>query len=119
MLPKWQNFANSGHQSIFALGRPEQCDQTLKLNAAQIYSKVDPKQSYSSVYFKVMSFYKAQKVTIYLGYFCKKICYQELSEIAQSGSTDPELTERHWRSESVCPSIFVRLYVLGRFLGRF
>ena len=28
-----------------------QCDQTLKLKVAQIYSKVDPKRIHSSVYF--------------------------------------------------------------------
>ena len=33
-------------------------------------------------------FYKrAQKVTVHLGYFWKKICRQELSKIAQSGHT--------------------------------
>ena len=34
-----------------------------------------------------MSFSKAQIVITYLGYFFKKICYQELSKIAQSGHT--------------------------------
>ena len=53
-----------------------------KFKVAQIYPKVDPKSSQSSVYFKVMSFSKAQIVTKYLGYFCKKICYQEFSKIA-------------------------------------
>ena len=58
------------------------CDQMKELKVAQIYTKVDPKSSQSSVYFKVMSFSKAQIVTKYLGYFCKKICYQEFSKIA-------------------------------------
>ena len=32
-------------------------------------------------------FKTAQKVEIHLGCFCKKICHQELSKIAQSGHT--------------------------------
>ena len=32
-------------------------------------------------------FKTAQKVNIHLGYFCKKICLQELSKIARSGHT--------------------------------
>ena len=57
----------------------------VKIKVAQIYPNVDPNSSHSRVCFKVMSFLKAQKVTKYLGYFCKKICYQELLKIAQSG----------------------------------
>ena len=34
-----------------------------------------------------MSFKIAVKVTKYFGYFCKKICHQEMSKIAQSGLT--------------------------------
>ena len=33
-----------------------QCDQMLKLKVGQIYPKLDPKSSLSSVYFKGMSF---------------------------------------------------------------
>ena len=35
---------------------------------------------------KVALFWK--KLQEYLGYFCKKICYQEVQKIAQSGQTD-------------------------------
>ena len=35
-----------------------------------------------------MSLWKAHLVTKYFGYLCKKICYQELSKIAQSGHTE-------------------------------
>ena len=41
-----------------------------------------------AVLHKVILFNIAQKVTNVLGYFCKQICYQELSKIAQSGHTD-------------------------------
>ena len=47
--------------------RSNQCDQMLTLKVAQIYPNVDPKSSLNRVYFKVMSFLKAQKVTKYLG----------------------------------------------------
>ena len=36
---------------------------------------------------KLEVFKIAQKVNIHLGYFCKKICHQELSKIAQFGHT--------------------------------
>ena len=45
------------------------------------------KSSHSSFYLNVMPFKITQNVTKYLGYFCNKICYQELSRIAQSGPT--------------------------------
>ena len=34
----------------------------------------------------------ALSITIYIGYFYKKICHQELSKIAKSGHTDGEAT---------------------------
>ena len=37
---------------------------------------------------KMDVFKTPQKVNIYLGYFCKKVCHQELSKIAQSRHTD-------------------------------
>ena len=45
------------------------------------------KNSHSGFYFKSDAFQKAQKISKYLGYFGKKICCQELSDIAQSGRT--------------------------------
>ena len=35
-----------------------------------------------------MVFTTAQKDAKHLGYFCNKICYQEIQKIAQSGHTD-------------------------------
>ena len=52
-----------------------------------MYPNIDPKIKNSMVYFKVRSFLKAQKSPNILGYFCKKICYQQLLNIAQSGHT--------------------------------
>ena len=80
--------------------RSNQCDQMLTLKVAQIYPNVDPKSSLNRVYFKVMSFLKAQKVTKYLGYFCNKICYQELLKIAQSGHTGSNVHNICWRRSS-------------------
>ena len=37
---------------------------------------------------KVVLFHIAQKLPAYLGYFCKKICYQEVKKMGQSGHTD-------------------------------
>ena len=50
-------------------------------------SKSCRKSSYSSLCKKMDVFKTAQTVNIHLGYFCKKICHQELSKIAQSGHT--------------------------------
>ena len=36
---------------------------------------------------KMDAFKTAKKVNKYLGYFCKKICHQELSKIDKSGHT--------------------------------
>ena len=52
-----------------------------------MYPNIDPKIKNSMVYFKVRSFLKAQKSPNILVYFCKKICYQQLLNIAQSGHT--------------------------------
>ena len=65
----------------------EQCDQMLvsKLTPnfpvlAQIVTKV-------AFYYTVTYFKIAQKVSKYLGHFNEKICFQELSKMAQSGHT--------------------------------
>ena len=46
-----------------------------------------PKRSHSSFYLKAI-FLRAQCVAKNFGYFCKKICYLELSKVAQSGHTE-------------------------------
>ena len=50
------------------------------------YSKSCPKVGKQFFTFKVM-FSIAQKVILHLVYFCKKICHEELSNIAQSDHT--------------------------------
>ena len=58
----------------------KQCDQRLQQKVAQIIQKL-PKKVVSAVFtFKI-----AISITIYFGYFSKKICHQELSKIAKSG----------------------------------
>ena len=41
-----------------------------------------------------MVFTTAQKVTKHLGYFCNKICCQEIPKIAQSGHTSQQEREK-------------------------
>ena len=41
-----------------------------------------------AVFTKVILFKISQKAPIFLGYFCKQICCQELQQIAQSGHAD-------------------------------
>ena len=53
-------------------------------------SKSCPKRNYTSLCMKMDVFRTAPKVNIHLGYFCKKICHQELPKIAISGHTDRE-----------------------------
>ena len=60
-------------------------------------SKSCPKSSHSSFYLKIASFKITWKVSNYFGYFCKKICRQELSKIAQSGHTGPSSNRFKWR----------------------
>ena len=50
-----------------------------------------PKADTVAVLHKVVIFKIAQKVFSVLGYFCKQICCQELSKIAQSGHTEQDL----------------------------
>ena len=50
-------------------------------------SKSCPKDDQSGLLIKMDAFKTAQKVNICLGYFCKKICHQNLSKIAKSGHT--------------------------------
>ena len=51
-------------------------------NSPKVAHKVD-----TAVFAFKMVFLNSPKVIKYSGYFCKKICCQELSKIAQSGHT--------------------------------
>ena len=62
-----------------------QCEQTLKYKLATKTNQKLPKSNYTSLCMKMDVFKRAQKVNIHLGYFCEKICHQELSKIPQSG----------------------------------
>ena len=64
------------------LGTCNQCDKMLKLKVAQIIPKVAQKVAQAVFYLK-SNVLIAQKVTLYLGYFCNKICHKQLSKIAQ------------------------------------
>ena len=62
----------------------DQLRQDVAIKVAK-FSKSCLKISYSCLYLKVTFF---KKVTQYLGNFCRTICHQELSKIAQSDHTD-------------------------------
>ena len=65
----------------------DQCDQILKYKSCPNVSAICLK--ISTAVFTLWGLFKvAQKSTILLGYFWKRICCQELSKIAQSGHTD-------------------------------
>ena len=54
---------------------------------AQFFQKL-PKSCHSSFYLKDMCFKRAHsKVAEHLGYFCKKLCHQDVSKMAQSDHT--------------------------------
>ena len=54
---------------------------------AQFFQKL-PKSCHSSFYLKDMCFNRAHsKVAEHLGYFCKKLCHQDVSKMAQSDHT--------------------------------
>ena len=64
-----------------------QCDQMLDLKMAQ-YSQKAAQNVDKAVSTQKVTFFKiAQKVAKYLGFFRKKLCHQELTNIAQSGHT--------------------------------
>ena len=54
------------------------------IKSSQIFFKTCPKSNHRSLYVKWNPFQNSSK---YLGYFCIKICHQELLKIAQSGRT--------------------------------
>ena len=58
-----------------------------EIKSSPKFSKSCQKLASADITLKVI-FNSAQKVTVHLGYFWKKICSQELSKIAQSGHTD-------------------------------
>ena len=60
-----------------------------KEKVAQIFLNLTQFSNSSRFCFNVMFFKIGQKLTKYLGYFCKKICHQEFSIITQSGHTGP------------------------------
>ena len=54
---------------------------------AQVFPKVDQKVA-PAVFTETLCFQNSpQKITKYFGYFCAKICCQELSKMAHSGHT--------------------------------
>ena len=57
-----------------------------KSKVAQLLQK-HPKISQSSFYLKSDIFQNSPKIVNYLGYYCRKMCHQDLSKIAQSGHT--------------------------------
>ena len=63
-----------------------QCDQMLEYKVVNFFNSC-PNVATLVFTQKVIFFKVAQKVTTYVGYFCKKICLHELSELAQSGHT--------------------------------
>ena len=67
---------------------PVQCDQMLILKVTHFFPKVAQKVA-TVVFSSKIVFCKKPKIHNYLSYFCKKICHQELSRIAQSGHTGP------------------------------
>ena len=71
--------------------------------SAQIFPKVVPKSTHSSLSFKSDVFETAKKFNKYLGYFCKRICCSERSYNALSGHTGPLTVDKvvnidkfHW-----------------------
>ena len=64
----------------------QQCDQTLEQMVAQFFLQKLPKSNDRRFYLSAL-FKFVQMFDKYLGYFCTKICHQELSKIAQSGHT--------------------------------
>ena len=60
-------------------------------------------KKYPSQFLHQIIYYKiAQKSTIFLGYFCEQISYQELSKIAQSGHTGTYLPSNRPTNEKYC-----------------
>ena len=64
------------------------CDQIWRKNIAQNFSKSCPNKCHSSFNMKWYFTKKPKKSPMFLGYFCKQICCQQLSKIAQSGHTN-------------------------------
>ena len=54
---------------------------------SKIFPKRCPKSSHIRLYSDNDTSQMAQKVSRFLGYYCRKICHQGLSKIAQSGHT--------------------------------
>ena len=58
-----------------------------KLKSSPLTPKVAQKVGDNSVYLKSDFFKLTQKIILYLGYFCKQICCQDLSKKSQYGHT--------------------------------
>ena len=61
------------------------------MTRAHFIYKSCPKSSHMSFYAKSFGLKMLQNVTKYLGYFWRKYCCRELSQIAQSGHTEDQL----------------------------
>ena len=62
----------------------------LEYNVVQSFHNLPQKRVTAVLTEKCNAYTVAFKVLKYLGYFCSKICSQELSKIAQSGHTGPQ-----------------------------
>ena len=85
-----------------------------KFKVAQIYPKVDPKSSQSSVYFTVMSFDKAQIVTKFWATFARKF-------VTKNFQTSPNLVTLMEMLSSVASTrsdFFLSLYLKLDFLQK-
>ena len=78
LLWKWQIIQNLKWKFKCNVVCSWKCDQMLKSKVAQFFQKLPKRQSQQKcVFFKI----SLQKVSKYLGYFCKKKCRKELSKL--------------------------------------
>ena len=68
----------------------EQCDQMMK-KVAKIFPILPKKAAKSCFIWEMYNFKKPKILQEYMGYFCKKICYQQVQNIALSGHTALEM----------------------------
>ena len=64
-----------------------------RMKSSPIFTKVAQIGAEEAFYAKRYVFTIAQKVAQYLSLFCKRICLQDFSKVAQSGHTAPNLTD--------------------------
>ena len=84
LLWKWQIIQNLKWKFKCNVVCSWKCDQMLKSKVAQFFQKLPKRQSQQKcVFFKI----SLQKVSKYLGYFCKKMS-QRTFKITHSGRTD-------------------------------